>query len=151
MDYELTINGVRHRVDEAPGTPVLWVLRDTLGLTGTKFGCGIGTCGACTVLVDGQAMRSCSWLIEDADSKALTTIEGLSDDVSHPLQMAWLQAQVPQCGYCQGGQILAAAALLAETPRPIDQDIDMAMTNICRCGTYPRIRHAIKLASGQAG
>ena len=145
----LLVNGRSHPVDVAPETPLLWVLRDTIGLTGTKFGCGIAQCGACTVLLDGEAVRSCQTAAKDAAGKKITTIEGLSRDGDHPLQKAWAAAEVPQCGYCQSGQIMAAAALLARTPRPSDADIDEAMRGVlCRCGTYNRIRRAIRAASG---
>jgi aerobic-type carbon monoxide dehydrogenase small subunit (CoxS/CutS family) len=145
----LLVNGRSHAVDVAPETPLLWVLRDTIGLTGTKFGCGIAQCGACTVLVDGEAVRSCQLSARDAAGKQVTTIEGLSEAGDHPLQKAWAAEEVPQCGYCQSGQIMAAAALLARTPRPSDADIDEAMRGVlCRCGTYNRIRRAIHAASG---
>ena len=148
---ELFINGKPQSVDLAADTPLLWVLRDGLGLTGTKFGCGIGQCGACTVHLDGEAVRSCTTPLSAAAGKRVTTIEGLSPDASHPLQQAWVQHQVPQCGYCQPGQIMSAAALLGKTPNPGDDDIDAAMSgNICRCGTYQRIRAAIHAAAGQA-
>jgi isoquinoline 1-oxidoreductase alpha subunit len=147
MAYTLTVNGRKHTVDVHPGTPLLWVLRDSLGMTGTKFGCGVAACGACTVHLDGAPMRSCSVPIESAAGKSVVTIEGLSADGSHPLQQAWVAEDVPQCGYCQSGMIMAAAALLRETPRPSDQDIDAAITNICRCGTYTRVRRAIKRAA----
>lgn len=144
----LTINGARHETDAAPDTPLLWVIRDHLGLTGTKFGCGIAACGACTVHLDGVAVRSCALPLEAvAPEQRITTIEGLSPDRSHPLQRAWIEHQVPQCGYCQSGMIMAAAALLAGTPKPTEAEIDAAMTNICRCGTYARIRAAIHAAS----
>jgi isoquinoline 1-oxidoreductase alpha subunit len=146
---DFTVNGARHSVDVAPDTPLLWVLRDDLGLTGTKFGCGIAECGACTVHVDGVATRSCVVAINTVAGKHVTTIEGLSRDRSHPVQRAWIAEDVPQCGYCQSGQIMAAAALLATTPKPSDADIDGAMTNICRCGTYQRIRAAIHRAAGE--
>jgi len=150
--YSLTVNGKPERVDVQPETPLLWVLRETLGLTGTKFGCGIGQCGACTLHVDGRVVRSCSVPVSQAAGKRITTIEGLSANSSHPLQQAWIAEQVPQCGYCQSGQIMAAAALLAGNRRPNDQDIDRAMAgNICRCGTYQRIRRAIKRAAGITG
>ena len=145
---ELTVNGKPHPVDVAPDTPLLWVLRDTLALTGTKYGCGMAQCGACTVHLDGQAIRSCSTPVSAAAGKKVTTIEGLSADGSHPLQQAWVAEQVPQCGYCQSGQIMQAAALLGQTPKPSDADIDAAMAgNICRCGTYQRIRAAIHRAA----
>jgi aerobic-type carbon monoxide dehydrogenase small subunit (CoxS/CutS family) len=148
----LTVNGKRQIVDVSPDTPLLWVLRDTLSLTGTKYGCGIGQCGSCTVHVDGEATRSCATPVSYCEGKTITTIEGLSADLSHPLQKAWIQEDVPQCGYCQSGQIMAAAALLAEKPRPTDNEIDEIMKNIlCRCGTYPRIRRAIHRAAGQEG
>jgi aerobic-type carbon monoxide dehydrogenase small subunit (CoxS/CutS family) len=143
----LKINGRTYDVDVEPETPLLWVIRDTIGLTGTKFGCGIAQCGACTVHLDGQATRSCSVAVGDAAGAAITTIEGLSPDSNHPVQRAWLAEDVPQCGWCQSGQIMAAAALLAQTPKPTDADID-GITNICRCGTYARIRRAIHRAAG---
>jgi isoquinoline 1-oxidoreductase alpha subunit len=143
----LTVNGQRHELDIEPETPLLWVLRDEIGLTGTKYGCGIAQCGACTVHVDGQATRSCSVAVSDVANAEITTIEGLSADGSHPVQKAWLAEDVPQCGYCQSGQIMAAAAFLKETPNPTDADIDDGITNICRCGTYPRIRAAIHRAA----
>jgi aerobic-type carbon monoxide dehydrogenase small subunit (CoxS/CutS family) len=144
---DFTVNGRRQSVDVAPETPVLWVLRDTLGLTGTKFGCGIAECGSCTILIDGVATRSCVVPVSTVAGKRVTTIEGLSRDRSHPVQRAWIAEEVPQCGYCQSGQIMAAAALLESTPNPTDSDIDAAMTNICRCGTYQRIRAAIHRAA----
>lgn len=145
----LVVNGRRHAVDVAPETPLLWVLRDTLGLTGTKFGCGIAECGACTVLLDGEAVRSCQTPVKEAAGRSVTTIEGLSPDGTHPLQRAWIADEVPQCGYCQPGQLLAAAALLAKRPHPTDVEIDEAMRGIlCRCGTYQRIKRAIRAASG---
>ncbi len=144
----LTINGRRETVDVAPETPLLWVLRDTVGLTGTKFGCGMAQCGACTVHVEGAAVRSCTTPVSRVVDKRVTTIEGLSNDASHPVQKAWIELDVPQCGYCQSGQIMSAAALLAKNPRPTDADIDTAMSgNICRCGTYQRIRAAIHKAA----
>ena len=144
----LTVNGTSQSVDVSPDTPLLWVLRDNLGLTGTKYGCGMALCGACTVHVDGQAARSCVMPISAAAGKTVLTIEGLSRDGSHPLQQAWIAEEVPQCGYCQSGQIMAAAVLLRENPRPSDADIDDAMSgNICRCGTYQRIRRAIHRAA----
>jgi len=146
----LRINGKDVTVDVAPDTPLLWVLRDSLGMTGTKFGCGIGQCGSCTVHVDGEAVRSCLEAVSGLAGKSITTIEGLADDGSHAVQKAWIAEQVPQCGYCQSGQIMTAAALLAKKPNPTDADIDEAMTNLCRCGTYQRIRRAIHVAAGGA-
>ncbi len=144
------VNGKRQSVEVHPDTPLLWVLRDTLGLTGTKFGCGVALCGACTVHLDGEPIRSCMTPVGRVEGKAVTTIEGLSPNRSHPLQKAWIAEDVPQCGYCQSGQILSAAALLAKKPKPTDADIDEAMSgNICRCGTYQRIRAAIHRAAGQ--
>jgi len=142
-----TLNGKTATVDVAPDTPLLWVLRDNLALTGTKFGCGIAQCGACTVHLDGIATRTCVLPVSSVAGKTVTTIEGLSARRDHPVQRAWIQEDVPQCGYCQSGQIMAAAALLAKTPNPTDADIDAAMTNICRCGCYPRIKSAIKAAA----
>ena len=145
------VNGQAIDSAAAPDTPLLWVLREDLGLTGTKFGCGIGQCGACTVHVDGTAAKSCQLPVSAVEGMTITTIEGLSDDSTHPLQVAWIEEQVPQCGYCQSGQIMAAAALLAGTPKPTDADIDAAMSgNICRCGTYQRIRKAVHRAAGGA-
>jgi isoquinoline 1-oxidoreductase alpha subunit len=146
----LNVNGRVHEVDVDGDTPLLWVLREWLGLTGTKYGCGIAQCGACTVHVDGVAQRSCSLPASALEGAQITTIEGLSPDSSHPVQKAWLQHEVPQCGYCQSGQIMAAAALLKENPNPSDADIAAAMTNICRCGTYQRIRAAIHTAAANA-
>jgi len=143
----LTINGKAYSLDVEAETPLLWVIRDELGMTGTKFGCGIAQCGACTVHVDGEAMRSCSIQVGDVASKNVTTIEGLSPDARHPVQQAWLAEDVPQCGYCQSGQIMAAAAFLKQYPKPTDADIDANLTNICRCGTYVRIRRAIHRAA----
>lgn len=144
----ITVNGTVHEVDAEPETPLLWVLREQIGLTGTKFGCGIAACGACTVHLDGIPMRSCVMQIQDIDeSQEITTIEGLSPDGTHPVQRAWAELDVPQCGYCQSGQIMAAAALLADNPDPSDEDIVAGMTNICRCGTYNRIKAAIKRAA----
>jgi len=146
--YDLKINGKTHIVDVAPDTPMLWVLRDHVNLVGTKFGCGIAQCGACTILVDETATRSCSLPVSSVGNKAITTIEGLSDKGDHPLQLAWLEHDVPQCGYCQAGQIMNAAALLKKNPNPSDSDIDKMMNgNICRCGTYLRIKAAIKTAA----
>jgi isoquinoline 1-oxidoreductase alpha subunit len=144
----LNVNGIPRPVDLAPETPLLWALRDTLALTGTKFGCGLGVCGACTVLLDGVAVQSCQVAVGDVKGRKVTTIEGLSPDGTHPVQRAWIADEVPQCGYCQSGQIVAAAALLARKPRPTDADIDDAMDGIlCRCGTYDRIRRAIHRAA----
>jgi isoquinoline 1-oxidoreductase alpha subunit len=144
----LRINNREHAFDGDPETPLLWYLRDELGMTGTKFGCGAGLCGACTVHVNGNAVRSCSTAMRDVTAKSVTTIEGLSANGTHPLQKAWMAANVPQCGYCQTGQIMQAAALLAGNRKPSDSDIDNAMSgNICRCGTYQRIRSAIKAAA----
>jgi isoquinoline 1-oxidoreductase alpha subunit len=144
----LTVNGVRRTFDGDPAMPLLWYLRDDLELTGTKFGCGVGSCGACTVHVEGRAVRACQTRMADLDGRRVTTIEGLHAKGEHPLQVAWREIDVPQCGYCQSGQIMKAAELLRNTPRPTDQQIDNAMNgNICRCGTYPRIRAAIKAAA----
>jgi isoquinoline 1-oxidoreductase alpha subunit len=146
---KIKVNGVARTVNVDPDMPLLWVLRDLLGLTGTKYGCGEALCGACTVHLDGHAVRSCVTPVRRADGKAVTTIEGLSGRGDHPLQRAWLDLRVPQCGYCQAGQIMTAAALLAAHPRPTDDEIDASMAgNLCRCGTYPRIRAAIKRAAG---
>jgi isoquinoline 1-oxidoreductase alpha subunit len=144
----LSINGKTYNVDVEEGTPLLWVIREQVGFTGTKYGCGIGACGACTVHLDGQPVRSCSLAVQNAVGRKITTIEGLSPDTTHKVQKAWVALDVPQCGYCQSGQIMAAVALLERNPKPSDQDIDAAMTNICRCGTYQRIRAAIHLAAG---
>ncbi len=147
---DLVINGSSRQVDVAPEMPLLWVLRDELALTGTKYGCGMALCGACTVHLDGVAVRSCSTPVSAATGKKITTIEGLSADGSHPVQKAWVAHQVPQCGYCQSGQIMQAVSLLAKTPKPTDEDIDSAMAgNVCRCGTYLRVRAAIHTAAGQ--
>jgi isoquinoline 1-oxidoreductase alpha subunit len=144
----LTINEKTHDVDADPDTPLLWVIREQVGLTGTKYGCGIAQCGACTVIVDGAAVRSCSMpLSAFTPDQKIVTIEGLSPDASHPVQKAWLELDVPQCGYCQTGQIMAAAALLQSNPKPSDDDIVAGMTNICRCGTYNRIKAAVRLAA----
>ena len=146
---KLDINGNSRELDMDPDTPLLWAIRDGLQLTGTKYGCGIAQCGACIVLVDGQPVRSCITPVSSVVNRKITTIEGLSEDRSHPLQQAWIEAEVPQCGYCQSGQILAATALLNSNPQPTDADIDDAMQGVlCRCGTYPRIRTAIKKAAG---
>ncbi len=147
---EFTLNGQAARLDIEPDTPLLWVLRDELAMNGTKFGCGMGLCGACTVHLDGTPVRSCSMPISAIAGRSITTIEGLSANGDHPLQQAWVAENAPQCGYCQSGQIMSAAALLANTPNPTDDDINAAMSgNICRCGTYPRIRKAIKRAAAQ--
>jgi isoquinoline 1-oxidoreductase alpha subunit len=146
----LKVNGKQVNVDVEPDMPLLWVLRDELGLTGTKFGCGISACGACTVHADGQPVRSCVMPVSAMAGKEITTIEGLSKDGTHPVQKAWVQLQVPQCGYCQSGMIMAAAALLNEVPKPSDADIEAAMTNLCRCGTYHRVRAAIHHAAKSA-
>lgn len=143
MGIKLTINGALHEVDVEPATPLLWVLRDTIGLTGTKYGCGIAQCGACTVHINGEAQRSCQIEVKDVGEAKVTTIEGLSPDSSHPIQKAWLALDVAQCGYCQSGMIMAAAALLKEKPKPTNGDIDERITNLCRCGTYTRVRAAI--------
>ncbi|MCU0324025.1 MAG: (2Fe-2S)-binding protein [Spirosomaceae bacterium] len=146
--YSLKINGKTQQVDVAPSTPVLWVLRDNLNMPGTKFGCGMAQCGACTVHLDGNAVRSCSLPVSAVGKSAITTIEGLSADASHPVQKAWLEHDVAQCGYCQSGQIMSAAALLKSNPNPTDEEIDAYMSgNICRCGTYLRIKEAIKAAA----
>jgi isoquinoline 1-oxidoreductase alpha subunit len=149
MPLKFKINGQAFTADADPTTPLLWILRDYLGLTGTKFGCGIAQCGACTVHLDGNAARSCQVAAQDAVDLEITTIEGLSADGSHPLQKAWVELNVPQCGYCQAGMIMAAAAMLKSKPQPTDADIDTFVDNICRCGTYPRIRAAIHRAAGQ--
>ena len=144
----ISVNGTEHDIDADPQTPLLWAIRDIVGLTGTKFGCGIGACGACTVHMDGQAVRSCITTLADAEGHKIVTIEGLSPDGSHPVQQAWVAHNVPQCGFCQCGQIMQAAALLQQTPKPTDEQITDAMVgNICRCGTYVRIREAIKSAA----
>ncbi|HEX9887400.1 MAG TPA: (2Fe-2S)-binding protein [Longimicrobiales bacterium] len=149
MTLTLSVNGRERTVDVPEDMPLLWVLRDVMGLTGTRYGCGISQCGACTVLLDGAAVRSCRLPASNVVGREVVTIEGLSEDGSHPVQRAWIAEDVPQCGYCQSGQVLAAAALLSDTPSPTDADIDRAMSrNVCRCGTYDRIRKAIKLAAG---
>ena len=150
MSITLSVNGRSHPVNVPPDMPLLWVLRDTIGLTGTKFGCGMALCGACTVLLDGEATRSCVTPVSAVGNRKVTTIEGLSPSGDHPVQRAWIAEDVPQCGYCQSGQVLAAAALLARSPKPSDADIDAAMTNICRCGTYQRIRRAVRRAAREA-
>ena len=147
----LTVNGKAHAVDVDPQTPLLWVLRDTLNMTGTKYGCGIAQCGACTVHIDGEATRSCATAVEDVQGRKITTIEGLSADRSHPAQLAWIAEQVPQCGYCQSGMLMTTSELLKRKPKPTDADIDEAISgHICRCGTYPRLRKAIKTAAALA-
>jgi isoquinoline 1-oxidoreductase alpha subunit len=143
----ITVNGTQHQLDLEPDTPLLWALRDAVGLTGTKFGCGIAQCGACTVHINGQAMRSCSVPIASLEGANITTIEGLSPNRAHPVQQAWIAEDVPQCGYCQSGQIMAAVAFLKDHPNPTDADIDANLTNICRCGTYERLRRAIHRAA----
>ncbi len=152
MAITATVNGKPVSITAEPDTPLLWVIREELKMTGTKFGCGIAACGACSVHIDGEVARSCSVPVSDVAGKAITTIEGLggADGTLHKLQAAWIEHQVPQCGYCQSGQLMAAAALLADSPNPSDDQIDAAMTNICRCGTYPRIRAAIHAVAGQA-
>lgn len=146
--YALKINGKTYNIEADPKMPLLWAIRDLAGLTGTKYGCGIAQCGACTVHLNGTPVRSCSLPVSAAAAQKITTIEGLSEDNSHPVQKAWIEEQVPQCGYCQSGQIMAATALLSKNPKPTDKDIDVAMQgNICRCGTYPRIRKAIHTAA----
>ena len=150
--YNLTINGKKHQVDVDPDTPMLWVLRDHINLVGTKFGCGIGQCGACTVHLDGNAVRSCSLTVDKVSNQKITTIEGLSQNGDHPLQEAWIAHDVPQCGYCQAGQIMNAASLLSNNANPSDEEIAGAMNgNICRCGTYTRIKAAIKTAASNMG
>jgi len=149
MSLTLTVNGQKHTIDADPDTPLLWALRDHIGLTGTKYGCGIGQCGACTVHLNGMPTRSCSIPVSAVTAMDITTIEALSPDASHPLQKAWIELNVPQCGYCQSGMLMAAAALLKEKPKPSDDDINTAITNICRCGTYPRVRAAIHKAAAE--
>ncbi|MBW7920796.1 MAG: (2Fe-2S)-binding protein [Rubellimicrobium sp.] len=147
MSYTLTINGEPHEVDAAPETPLLWVLRDHLGMTGTKYGCGIAQCGACTVHIDGQALRSCNLPVDAVAGADIRTIEGLDQDGEHVLQKLWVEMNVAQCGYCQSGMLMAAARLLEDNPDPSDRDIDLRIDNICRCGTYPRVREAIHRAA----
>jgi isoquinoline 1-oxidoreductase alpha subunit len=149
--FTLNINGSEHSVEVDADTPLLWVLRDELALTGTKFGCGLGLCGACSVLLNGKAVRSCVVPVSAVGGRAVVTIEGLSKDKSHPVQQAWIAERVPQCGYCQSGMILATVALLGDKPNPTDAEIDMGVTNICRCGTYTRVRRAIHLAARLQG
>jgi len=149
-EYKIKINGKLHQIDVVPDTPMLWVIRDHAKLLGTKYGCGIGQCGACTIHVNGVATRSCSLPVASVGDSAITTIEGLSEDANHPLQEAWLEHDVPQCGYCQAGQIMNAASLLTQNSNPSDSDIDQAMNgNICRCGTYTRVKSAIKTAAAK--
>jgi isoquinoline 1-oxidoreductase subunit alpha len=151
MTVKLRVNGVERTLEVDPDVPILWVLRDVLNLTGTKYGCGQALCGACTVHLDGRAIRSCVTPVRRAENRAVTTIEGLSAEGDHPLQHAWIELRVPQCGFCQAGQIMAAAALLQAKPRPTDDEIDQSMAgNLCRCGTYPRIRAAVRKAAGIA-
>ena len=149
MAIQLTVNGVGRSVDVAPETPLLWVIRDQLGLTGTKFSCGISQCGACTLHIDDRPVRSCSVPVSTAVGKAVTTIEGLSPDGMHPVQLAWIDLDVPQCGYCQSGMIMSVVALLNERPNPTDADIDAEITNACRCSSYHRVRRAIRLAASR--
>jgi aerobic-type carbon monoxide dehydrogenase small subunit (CoxS/CutS family) len=144
---QLTVNEKSYQVDVSPDTPLLWVLRDNLGMTGTKFGCGAGLCGACTVHIDGEAVRSCSFPVSLAVDKKITTIEGLSPDNSHPLQQAWIEEDVPQCGYCQSGMLMSAAALLARNPQPSEEEVKQVMNNLCRCGSYSRVHKAIQRAA----
>lgn len=146
---ELNVNGVVHNVDVEPDMPLLWALREVLGLTGTKYGCGVAQCGACSVQLNGELTRSCSIPVSAVAGQKITTVEGISKDASHAVQQAWVALDIPQCGYCQSGQIMAAVALLKRVPQPTDADIDAAMTNICRCGTYQRIRDGIHVAAGQ--
>jgi len=151
-NYELSINNTSYKIDVEPDMPLLWAIRDFVGLTGTKFGCGMSLCGACTIHLDGVAVRSCSMPVAAATGKKITTIEGISPNIDHAVQKAWIELQVPQCGYCQSGQIISAAALLKKNPKPTDADIDSAMQgNLCRCGTYQRIRSAIHRAAEIAG
>lgn len=150
MAFSIKVNGTQHNVDVDGDTPLLWVLRETLGLTGTKYGCDVATCGACTIHLGGTVTRSCAVSVQEAGEREIVTIEGLGAAALHPLQVAWIEQDVSQCGYCQSGQIMTAAALVANGAKPTDADIDRAMSNICRCGTYNRIKAAIKRASGQA-
>ncbi len=150
MKMQLQVNGATHEIEVDGDMPLLWVLRERLGLTGTKFGCGVAACGACTVHVDGRAVRTCTLPVSAVAGKAITTIEGLAGDTLHPLQQAWIEYQVPQCGYCQSGMLMAAAALLAEKPGASADDIERGITNICRCGTYQRIRRAIEAVAANA-
>ena len=149
--FSIRINKKAYNVDVEPETPLLWVLRDTVGLTGTKYGCGMGLCGACTVHLDGRAVRSCAIAVSRVEGQEITTIEGLSPDSQHPAQIAWREGDVPECGYCQSGQIMAAAALLSKNANPTDADIEREITNLCRCGTYLRIREAVHRAARIAG
>jgi isoquinoline 1-oxidoreductase alpha subunit len=152
MAIDVEVNGKAFSIDADPNTPLLWVIREELALTGTKFGCGIGACGACSVHVDGEITRSCRIPVASVAGRKITTIEGIAapNGALHPVQQAWIDAQVPQCGYCQSGQIMAAVALIKKTAQPTPADVDEAMTNICRCGTYPRIRRAVLVATAQA-
>jgi isoquinoline 1-oxidoreductase alpha subunit len=146
---QLTINGKIHNIDVEPNMPLLWAIREVVGLTGTKYGCGVSQCGACTVYIDGEPVRSCTLPVSAVGKGKITTIEALSKNNTHPIQQAWIALDVPQCGYCQSGQVMAAAALLKKNPKPSDADIDNAMSNVCRCGTYQKIRDGIHVASGQ--
>jgi isoquinoline 1-oxidoreductase alpha subunit len=146
---QLTINGKNHNIDVEPTMPLLWAIREVVGLTGTKYGCGVSQCGACTVYIDGEPVRSCALPVSSVGKGKITTIEALSKNNTHPIQQAWIALDVPQCGYCQSGQVMAAAALLKKIPKPTDADIDSAMANVCRCGTYQKIRDGIHVASGQ--
>jgi isoquinoline 1-oxidoreductase alpha subunit len=146
---QLNVNGQIHNIDVEPNMPLLWAIREAVGLTGTKYGCGVAQCGACTVYLNGEPVRSCSLPVSSIGSGKITTIEALSKNNTHPVQLAWIALDVPQCGYCQSGQVMAAAALLKKNPKPSDADIDSAMSNVCRCGTYQKIRDGIHVASGQ--
>jgi isoquinoline 1-oxidoreductase alpha subunit len=146
---QLNVNGQIHNIDVEPNMPLLWAIREAVGLTGTKYGCGVAQCGACTVYLNGEPVRSCSLSVSSIGSGKITTIEALSKNNTHPVQLAWIALDVPQCGYCQSGQVMAAAALLKKNPKPSDADIDSAMSNVCRCGTYQKIRDGIHVASGQ--